>query len=108
MSGSDIFVVVISSAFVGAVVSSVTVAFTRWRERIAHRENMLLTVAVDLAKVYVGRIAALPGNALSMEMAMIPEFQGMLKEIIRTNGLSKKHCDALTNYMDVEKMIAGC
>lgn len=106
MSGSDVFVVVIGSAVVSAIVSSVTIAYTQWRERIARRENMLLTAAVDLSKSYVGRIAALPGNALAMEISVIPMFQKMLKEVIATDGLSKQHREALLNYTDPKKMLA--
>jgi hypothetical protein len=41
--------------------------------------------------MWVSRIAALKGNASVMEMAAIPRFHAMLKEIWETGELSDKH-----------------
>jgi hypothetical protein len=105
MDKTQFLLALLSSAAVGALVSTGLTAFTQWRERTAQRENMLLTLAVDLSKVYVGRVASMKGNELVMEMSMIPQFQRMLKDVIRTGGLSKQHRNDLMNYMDVKKMV---
>ena len=68
MSKSQIVLALLGSAVIGAFFSSLVIALSQWRERVARRREMLLTFAVDLAKACTGRVASLRGNSSLMEM----------------------------------------
>jgi hypothetical protein len=98
----------LGSAVVGALFSSLIVAFSQWRERAARRKEMLLTFSVELAKVYTARISSLEGKASLVEIAAIPRFHKMLKEIFETGDLSdENHKLVMTNLEALDERAAA-
>jgi hypothetical protein len=69
MDKSQLALALLGSAVVGALCSSLVVALSQWRERVARRKELLLTFSVDLAKVYTARVASSKSNATLLEMA---------------------------------------
>jgi hypothetical protein len=67
---------------------------------VARRKELLLKFSVDLAKVYVGRVASLKGNSTLMEMAVVPRFHRMLVEVFETGELSDEHQRFVMQHLD--------
>jgi hypothetical protein len=92
---------VVLAAGTGALVSSCVTAIAQWRERVGRQRELLLTAAVDISKVWIGRIAATKGNApLSEIMGVELNFE-MLNEIFQQGKLSKANRDRLANMVDI-------
>jgi hypothetical protein len=100
MDKSQMALALLGSAVVGALVSSLVFAVSQWRERVARRKELLLKFSVDLAKVYVGRVASLKGNSTLMEMAVVPRFHKMLIEVCETGELSDDHQQFVMEHLD--------
>jgi hypothetical protein len=100
MDKSQMALALLGSAVVGALVSSLVFAVSQWRERVARRKELLLKFSVDLAKVYVGRVASLKGNSTLMEMAVVPRFHKMLIEVFETGELSDDHQQFVMEHLD--------
>jgi hypothetical protein len=100
MDKSQLVLALLGSAAVGALVSSIIIFVSQWRERVARRKELLLKFSVDLAKVYVGRVASLKGNSTLMEMAVVPRFHKMLIEVFETGELSDEHQQFVMKHLD--------
>jgi hypothetical protein len=100
MDKSQLVLALLGSAVVGALFSSLVIALSQWRERVARRKELLLNFSVDLAKVYVGRVASMKGNSTLLEMAVIPRFHEMLTQIFENGELSDEHHQFLIKHLD--------
>jgi hypothetical protein len=61
---------------------------------------MLLTFAVDLAKVYVGRAASFKGMKTVLELTIVPRFHKMLTDIFETSELSDEDQRFIANHLE--------
>jgi hypothetical protein len=100
MDKTQFTLALLGSAVVGALFSSLVIAFSQWRERVAKRKELLPTFSVDLAKAYTVRLASSKGNASLLEMAAIPRFHQMLSEIFETGELSEAQHQFVMNHLD--------
>lgn len=93
--------IVLGSAAVGALVSSAITAIDRWRERVNRQRELLFASALDLSKVWVGRIAAMSkSNALLTEVMAVERIHATLKEIYEGGSISEQNRKWLIEIMD--------
>jgi|GEM_PF-3333097 len=108
------WVVVLTSAVVGAVVSNVIVFIGQERERQARRRELLLTKAIELAVIrrdlfIKGAEATGKTVHLRPEISMAAEYFNALQKLIRDNVLPEKmveeEAQSLAEALAAEKAI---
>lgn len=95
MDTAQEFVAFLSSAAVGAFVSSVITVVAQWRERKSRREELLLTKAMEMARARVDTIAATTGGKIEPDILMTEDYYVSLKHLIEHNCLDPKTKDRI-------------
>lgn len=92
MNTTQAIVAFLGSAAIGALVSSTITVIAQWRERVARQRELLFASAIDLSKVWVGRIAAASkSNAILSEVTALERIHKILKEIFESGTMSEKN-----------------
>jgi hypothetical protein len=92
MNTTQTVVAFLGSAAIGALVSSTITVIAQWRERVARQRELLFASAIDLSKVWVGRLAAISkSNALLSEAMAVESIHEILKEIFQSGMMSEKN-----------------
>ena len=85
----------------GALVSSAITQIGLWRERVARKRELLFTSAIDLCRVWVGRISSQSGaNSIVPEITGLERIHRMLKEIFETGEFSTGSRKYLEGILD--------
>lgn len=107
MDKKEIAVLVLSSAVIGALFSSLITALAQWRERVARQRELLLKVAVDLTKTYMERIAKKTEElAIMPDVSVLSTMHDVVKEVFKKGSLSRKnaeHLEQLTGFVHNSK-----
>lgn len=90
MDTAQEFVALLSSAAVGALVSSGMTLVAQWRERKSRREELLLTKATEMAHALVATIAATTGGKIEPVILMTEDYYVSLKHLIEHDCLDAK------------------
>lgn len=89
MEKKEIAVLLLSSAVIGALFSSVITALAQWRERVARKRELLLKVSVELSKTYIDRITSVSKNLTPMpDLLVLSTMHQIVTEVFEQGSLS--------------------
>ena len=89
MDKAQEFVALLSSAAVGALVSSAITTVAQWRERKSRREELLLTKAMEMARARVATIVA-TGGKVEPDILIAEDYYVSLKHLIEHGCLDAR------------------
>lgn len=82
----------LTSAAIGALVSSLLLLFDHWRERTARKREMLFRSALEISKASAERLARTSEKFVpAAELAVLPRAYKMVKEVYDTGTLSESN-----------------
>ncbi len=96
----DTLQILLTSAAVGALVSSAITALDRWRERTARERELLFRSALEISKATAERAAKetdkfTPG----LELAVIEKTHEILKEVYTKGKMSERNKTFLNSFL---------
>jgi len=77
----------LSSAAVGALVSSVITTIDRWRERKSRREELLLGKSTEMTRAHIDLIVKSGGGKIEPPMLMLEDYYRSLKHLVQHDTL---------------------
>ncbi|MBZ5719362.1 MAG: hypothetical protein LAO03_03175 [Acidobacteriia bacterium] len=89
MDRGEIIFAVLTSAAVGALVSSVITVIAQWRERKSRREELVLSKATEMATNRVATLMKTSGK-IEPDILMAEDYYVSLKHLIDKGYLDKK------------------
>jgi hypothetical protein len=92
MSAGQLWLALLSSAAVGALVSSLLLAFDHWRERAARKRELLFSSALEISKATAKRLAETSEKFVpAAELAILPKAYEIAKEVYETGKMSESN-----------------
>jgi hypothetical protein len=80
----------LSSAAVGALVSSVITTIDRWRERKSRREELLLAKSAEMTTAHIDLIMKSGGGKMEPPLLMLEDYYRSLKHLVQHDTLDPK------------------
>lgn len=89
------FVALLSSAAVGAFVSSLMTIIAGWRERKSRREELLLSKATEMARLRAAFVASTTGGKIEPDILLTEDYYLSLKHLMEHGCLDPKTKDRI-------------
>jgi hypothetical protein len=103
MDKKEIAALLLSSAVIGALFSSVITAIAQWRERVARQKELVLKVSIELAKTYVDRISGVSGKFASVpDLFVVSVMYEIVKELFEDGSVSTENQNRLKEIANIK------
>ena len=92
MSTGQLWLALLGSAVIGAVVSNLLLGLDHWLERAARKRELLFRSAVEISKASAARLAESSDKFVpAAELAFLPKAYEIAKEVYETGKVSESN-----------------